>query len=209
MAGGIDGVNSDNASFGQVISSDRTRALRGALSGSGAAGKTSWSASGSISQGLNAFGARVNEFLATPQFTKVNLQAAVSRPIGKAWRIDAAAAGQATRDALPAAELITFGGARFGRAFGNDALAGDSGLGGSLKGSELYGFVDGGTVWINERAGGLLDGTEADLASAGGGVRFRVGKRMMLGVEAANTVDTIRPGDEDKWRVGFSLQSAF
>jgi hemolysin activation/secretion protein len=221
LSGGLDGVNSDNAFVGQVVSSDRTRALRGAASANGSIGKLAWATSASLSQGVDILGARVsNAAFAEPVFTKANLQAAASRTLGKDWRVQAAATVQASADRLPAAEMLSLGGAAFGRAFESGALSGDRGLAGSLelvrswtrlgpvKGAETYGFVDGGAVSFEDRPGLAL--SRYDLASAGAGLRFKVGKETLLGLEGAYKTDVIRDDIDDKdWRMSVSLQSAF
>ncbi len=68
-----------------------------------------------------------------------------------------------------------------------------------------YGFFDVGKIWNLKRTGG-----DADLASAGVGVRARVGDRATLTAEAARPL-TRTPYDRRKksWRPFFSLSTRF
>lgn len=217
LAGGLDAFNSDNALVGQTLSSDRTRTLRGALSIENTRGQTAWGASASISQGLSALGARVsNPALASSRFTKANLQVAATRVLDPNWRIQGALSTQLTTDRLPTSELMTIGGARFGRAFESGFASADSGLAGSIEvarkfgdpkeggSSEAYAFVDGGKLWFSDRPGFALRDTE--LSSAGGGVRLTVAKNTAIGLEAAKQ---LRGRQDDGWRLSVSLGSNF
>lgn len=215
-AGGIDGFNSDNALVGQILSSDRTRTLRGALSIENARGKTAWGASLSVSQGLNALGARVaNPILASERFTKANLQLAATRVLDPDWRVQGSITTQVSDDRLPTSELITIGGARYGRAFDSGIASADTGVAGAVEltrkfgdkppgqGTEAYAFVDGGKLWFTDRPGLALPDTY--LSSAGGGVRVNVSDAV-VGLEAARQVAG-REGDG--WRMSVSLGKNF
>ncbi len=217
LAGGLDGFNSDNALVGQTLSSDRTRTLRGALSIENSRGQTAWGGSVSISQGIDGLGARVsNPALASSRFTKANLQLAATRALNPYWRIQGAFSTQLTTDRLPTSELMAIGGARFGRAFESGIASADSGVAGSLEiarkfgnpkqggSSEAYAFVDGGKLWFSDRLGYVL--RDAELSSAGGGVRLAVAKNTAIGIEAARQ---LRGRQDDGWRMSVSLGSNF
>ena len=112
------------------------------------------------------------------------------------------AAGQYSRDRMPSVETFTLGGDDFGRAFEYSSVLGDKGIAGSaelawvpqaglpklLKGSTLYGFVDGGSTRLNPR--GAFGGQTATLASAGGGVRVALGSKGWVGLEEAKSLET-------------------
>ncbi|HWW63666.1 MAG TPA: ShlB/FhaC/HecB family hemolysin secretion/activation protein [Sphingomonadaceae bacterium] len=213
LSGGIDGLNSENAAFGSLIASERTRALRLAAGFSDQGPRHALSAGVTLSQGLDILGARVIAPLAETGFTKVNARAAIDRALGKKVVLRIRASGQTTRDRLPAAERFAVGGAEFGRAFDTAILNGDRGYAGlgelawrpiaakTLSGSELYAFVDGARVHIATR--GLLPGGDFDLASAGGGVRFAWRDKATIELEAARSIDRPYAGYGDAWR--FSL----
>jgi hemolysin activation/secretion protein len=76
-----------------------------------------------------------------------------------------------------------------------------------LKGSELYGFVDGGRAWVRERLP-YAAAASYSLASAGAGVRFLVRQKSSFGFEAAKAVDAPYPGQNKPWRVIISWHLA-
>lgn len=208
---GIDGLDSDNAAFGDLIASDRTRAAR--LSGSVADTRTrrSVSAALSVSRGLGILGARVAAGDAQTQFTKTTLSAAVDQAIGKRWVARLSASGQLNQGRLPAAERFAIGGEAIGRAFDTGLLTGDRGGGGlgeiayrplangRFATSEVYGFVDGGAIAVDARR--TAPAQSYTLASSGVGVRARYREKAELGVEAARSIDDPYAGDRDNWRM--------
>jgi len=215
-AGGLDGFNSDNALVGQILSSDRTRTLRGALSIESTRGQTAWGASVSISQGLDTLGARVaNPAVSSESFTKANVQIAATRVLGSSWRVQGSLSTQLSDDRLPTSELMTLGGARYGRAFDSGVASADMGVAGVVeltrkfddkpigKGVEAYAFLDGGKLWFTDRPGLTLEDTY--LSSAGGGVRVGISDAV-IGLEAARQV---AGRDGDGWRMSASLGKNF
>jgi hemolysin activation/secretion protein len=221
IAGGIDGVNNENALVGQLETSDRTRAARAAVTASWQKGPTALSVSGSLSQGIDGLGAEVADpTLSSVEFFKGNIRAGVTQTLGDRWRLVGAVSAQGSEDTLPAVELMSLGGGQFGRALETGAVSGDSGMAASLeltrsigqigpvKASEVYGFVDGGKLWVNDRPGVTL--TDFDVASAGVGVRVAVSDFASLGVEVAHAVDVAFDGvDEHDWRTTVSLGAVF
>ena len=219
---GMDGVDSENALFGQVVSNDSTRVVRASVQASNKVGKTTLAGGASFSQGLDALGADItNRTFASARFTKVSANAVATRPVGDDWRVTMSAKAQYSRNRLPGSELVSFGGDRFGRAFETGAVSGDSGIAAAVemartlrgetrfvKGSELYAFADRGQTWFTDRPGIALP--DRGFASAGAGLRIRLSEKSHLNIEAARPIDI--PGDEprqDDWRLAFSVRSSF
>jgi hemolysin activation/secretion protein len=215
---GLDGLNSNNANFGQVISNEHSRAVRAALGYVEVQPKRTISGGLTLSRGVDILGARVIEPLAETEYTKVNARANLDQAIGKRVVIRLRLSGQYSKDRLPAAELFAVGGEEFGRAFEIAVLTADRGVAGSAElafrplmqsktfgGTELYGFVDGAKVRLNPR--GTFPGATYDLASAGGGVRLAYTTKAAVFLEAAHPLDRPYAGYEKDWRfsVGWKL----
>lgn len=211
---GIDGLNSRNATLGNVIASEDTRAVRAAFGMSISQPRRSISFSGSVSRGIDVLGARVIMPLSEATFTKATATAGIVQAVGTRGAIRLTASGQYSRDRLPAAERFAIGGEALGRAFDTSLLSGDRG-GGALaevawrplqKGlfatSEVYGFGD--YAGVHSGARGPYLATSYDLASVGAGVRARYRAKAELGVEAAKSVDRPYPGYRGDWRVSVS-----
>ena len=208
---GVDGLDSDNALFGNLIATERTRAVRAAASWSVTRAKRSLSVAGSLSQGLAILGARVTAPTAETGFLKGTATLGIAQQIGKRLAARITASGQYSRDRLPAAERFSIGGEAIGRAFDTAILTGDKGAGGlaelayrplkrgKLAQSEIYGFADGGVIGVRPR--GVVSGANYSLASAGVGIRARYLEKAELGLEAARSVDDPYPGYADDWRI--------
>ena len=221
VTGAIDGLNSDNALLGQTIADERTRALRVALAYGKTGKKTSYSIGGTASFGLDGLGARVaNPAVSETDFRKFSGRAGVDQHISPRWVVRLRGTGQVTGDRLPAAELFSLGGDEFGRGFEAAVVTGDSGYAGSaemafvftqlperFKGSEIYGFVDGGKVFVHARPGFVK--TDYSLASGGFGGRLAVTKTSMLQLEAAKPLNDPFPGMDHSWRLIASVHSRF
>lgn len=201
LTAGLDGLNSDNALFGRTISREHTRALRVAAAYSHSAPKSAEQLSITLSRGLDVAGARV----ADPRFsdkTFSKLNAALSKVVfNDRTALRLAAAGQYSRDLVPASEKFAVGGAQFGRAFPSAAIVGDSGYavsveaalrhiakGSRFAGSELYGFADYGQVVQGRRSTLARDD---EVASAGAGVRVVVSRKGMIEIEAAKALNDV------------------
>lgn len=216
---GIDGVNSNNAAFGNVIANDRTRAARLAGSYAVADEVQNFSVTGTLSKGLDIFDARIGSLEASPTFTKLVGSATYERLLAPKLLARANATGQVTPSRVPAPELFAIGGPLIGRAFDTGFLTGDRGAGGfvelayrpltgpRLQTSELYLFADVATIAVAERS--LLPGQSFDLASAGAGGRLRIKDFVELGVEAAAVVDRPFSGYRDDWRLSFFYSLTF
>ncbi|MBV9842842.1 MAG: ShlB/FhaC/HecB family hemolysin secretion/activation protein [Sphingomonadaceae bacterium] len=212
----IDGTNSNNAALGSLIATERTRAARVALAYSDVEADSTLTLGGSASRGLDFAGARVTAPLADTVFTKLTARAEYDRAIGKHLVLRVRGIGQYSWQPLPAAERMVLGGPDYGRAFDTAILTGDSGYAGSGElawrpalprnwmGSELYGFVDGGSVHLLAR--GPFLPADYDLASAGAGVRLDYLQKGQLDLELAHSIDNPYPSYRDHWRfsVGWS-----
>jgi hemolysin activation/secretion protein len=206
----LDGLNSDAALLGVVISSDRTRALRLATGYSQVAATSVVTAGATVSQGLDILGARGFEGFTDTVFTKVNARATWDRQIGKRLIMRLRASGQYSDDRLAAAERFAVGGSEFGRAFDAAILSGDRGIAGlfelavrpalpkPMEGSEVYGFVDHARIGIRPRL--FFQGAGYDLASAGAGVRIAFTTKAWLELEGARNIDSPYPGYRGDWR---------
>ncbi|QDZ06652.1 ShlB/FhaC/HecB family hemolysin secretion/activation protein [Sphingomonas panacisoli] len=208
---GVDGINSDNAVLGNLVATERTRAVRLAASYADTREKRAIAVSGSVSKGLDVAGARVTAPFADATFLKVAANASAAQAIGKSGFIRLTASAQYSRDRLPAAERYTLGGADIGRAFDTAILTGDRGAGGVAElawrpiksdrfgQSEVYTFIDGGVLAVLPRGPGVR--TDYSLASAGLGVRARYRDKAELGLEAARSIKQPLPGRDDDWRL--------
>jgi hemolysin activation/secretion protein len=217
LTGALDGLNSSNAVFGQGVADERTRVLRGSAAWSRIKPRSALSASAVASAGLDDLGARALPGLADTDFRKLNLRAGVDRAIGSSFVVRLRAMSQSSNDLLPASEQVPLGGQEFGRAFEQAVVIGDYGKAGSaelgwrpqglpesIKGSELYGFVDGGTATRRPRPG--IAAQRYDMASAGAGVRVAVNTRTVVGLEGAYGFDPPIPGQDKSWRLGVSFR---
>lgn len=210
----LDGLDSTNAAFGSLISTERTRAVRAAAGYSQTDERRALSAGLTVSRGLDIFGARVPAVIGEPVFTKLNARVALDQAIGRRATLRLRAAGQYTGDRLPAAERFSVGGADFGRAFETGLINADRGYaalgelafrpvrGGRFATSEIYGFADYAAVRVLARPGFL--GRDFDLASAGAGVRLAWTDKAMIEVEAARSIDRPYPGYRSTWRISLA-----
>ena len=217
----LDGLNSTNAFFGQELSNEHTRTVRGALAYSLASTTTVLLISGTASFGLSALGAREDPLLAKADFKKFNLKLNYNHALGGQWVIRLDGAAQLTSDLLPASEQFSLGGEEFGRAYEASYLVGDEGYGASaelafvlprtppaLAGTELYGFADKGAVRYRSRLG--LPQEDLSLSSVGGGIRAPIRKHVVVGVEVARGLESPLPGiDGKRWRGIFNIRTAF
>ncbi|MCR5876560.1 hypothetical protein LRS10_21875 [Phenylobacterium sp. J426] len=222
LTAGLDGQDSDNAVYGQTFSSDHTRAARLSLSWSKQSARQADAISATGSWGLDILGADADARLTDDDFKKLNLYLGRDRALGEEWVARWRGTAQLSDGRLPAAEQLALGGEQFGRAFGSATLTGDYGAAGSfelgwsskslwprsLDGSELYGFVDWGKVWIRSRFDGLLPEQEHDLGSVGAGVRLNWRRKVVFNVEGAKAIETPY-GDDDPWKLLFGWRSLF
>lgn len=129
-------------------------------------------------------------------------------------------AGQKSSAPLLSSEEMGLGGARFGRGYEYSELTGDDAVAGSLElqftpelrtpiadNITFYGFYDIGAVWNRNAAPGF---ERLSLASAGGGIRFRLFEQLNASAELAKplTRDSSRGTDRDP-QFYFSLYNPF
>lgn len=214
---GIDGVNSDNAAFGSLIATERTRAAR--LSATYAAGeeKLSYRLHAGVAQGIDMLGADITPAIGELQYTKVTAEAGLTRQFGKSVYARINGGGQWTENALPANERFSMGGPRFGRAFDTALVNADRGFGlsiepawrpisaGDFSKSEVYVFADYVQGDVFSRSNG--DAITIDMGSFGGGVRAAYDDLGVLELEFARAYDQPVAGFDQDWRfsVGWRL----
>jgi hemolysin activation/secretion protein len=216
---GVDGVNSDNALFGNIFSTERTRAAR--LAGSFVAATEAYSLqlSATLSRGLDIFRADVGDTDAEVGFTKLSATAALELQLASRFFGRATAIAQYSKDRLPASELLAFGGAVIGRAFNTGIVTGDRGIGGVAElayrpiargpfaKSEIYGFGDAATLRFNERPS--VPSQKFNMASAGAGIRANYKERMQFGIEAAAVLNKPFADYDDEFRASFYYSILF
>jgi hemolysin activation/secretion protein len=138
-------------------------------------------------------------------FTKFTLLASRTQRLGADWSIFASVRGQYSEDNLPEDEEISFGGARWGRAFDYGEIEGDTGAAGQLElrytrtGLSLaeslqgYVFADTAATWV--RAG---EGEPDSMSSAGIGLRAAFAGGYRAGVETAVPLDRVPNGKDGR-----------
>lgn len=216
---GIDGVNSDNALFGNVFATEKTRALRASAVYVSASEQHNLTANVIASKGLDVFGAEVTQPNGEVGFSKINGGATFEHMLVPRLLGRVNATGQLSGDRLPAAELFSIGGPAIGRALDTGILTGDRGVGGfaelafrpvsaeDFQKSELYLFGDAGTLTIKRR--GPSPRQSFDLASAGMGARLKWKDRIQLGLEGARVLDRPFASYDDDWRASFYYSVLF
>ncbi len=145
-----------------------------------------------VTQGVDGFGSskkgarNLSRAEASPDFTKVTVQASRQQSITEDWSVLASASGQLASGPLYSSEEFGYGGQTFGRAYDASEMTGDRGVSGALEvqynkwsewkpvGLTPYGFYDVGKVW-NEDAG---QAKSAAGSSTGFGVRFAAPARL-------------------------------
>lgn len=188
VTGMFEARNGVNDAFGNMVSNDRIRALRGGLTYD-----TSDRFDGSdlmsaqVSQGVSWFnatdrGAGRGSIYGDPNFLKMNMDISRIQNLPNGFSFLTAATGQVASYALPASEQFALGGVGFGQAYDSGEISGDQGLAGKLElrygkavgyryldSFQLYSYYDIGSVFT--RAGAASTPKEQSLASVGAGVR--------------------------------------
>jgi hemolysin activation/secretion protein len=220
----FDGRDATQTTSLATLSDERLRTLRGSFSYTLVKGATRADIAIEASHGLDTFGASRNDATlltrpdARPQFSKVRLDAAVTRKLADRWDATLYLAGQHADGALVSVEEFGVGGARYGRAYNYSEITGDDGaaialevrytlanLTDWLKSVQIYAFVDGAMIW--NRASDPSALSEADLSSAGLGVRLTPVQGITAGIELAQPLsrDVAETGDRNL-RPFFTLQ---
>lgn len=217
---GIDGIDSSNATLGEIVANERIRAAR--LSAAYSSSGTDWALGLNLtaSFGLDALGATTaNPAFAQTVFRKLGTDVRFNWLVGPQWIVRLRAAAQLAFGPLPTSELYTIGGANFGSAFQSATAMGDSALAGAAEiayappqnlvpgGTEIFAFADDGGTWY--RARGPFAPQDFELASAGLGVRFPIGGKTKLELRAANGIVGDAPQERPgRWRFGFQFSFA-
>ncbi|MBS0538847.1 MAG: ShlB/FhaC/HecB family hemolysin secretion/activation protein [Proteobacteria bacterium] len=222
--GMVDVIDVDYTLAGIGVPGDSLRVLR---SGSAAVFKDGldgvWSATALASVGLDVASAVArNRAYAGPSFFKLNVDVQRIQPLGRHFALVLRAAGQMSGGTLPAAEVFSFGGRDFGRAFNVSESVADRGAAVSaelryavdwlgidrkLADPQLYVFADHG--WLSS-ADPLNAPVFAQASTAGGGVRVRAFQKYTGEIELAKALDaspidtSVRP-----WRVSFRVGTNF
>jgi hemolysin activation/secretion protein len=185
--------------------------------------KGTWGAAALASVGLDLAGAETaNRFSAAPSFFKLNLALERAQPIGKSFTFVARAVGQITSGTVPAAEVFTYGGREFGRAFNLSESFGDRGAAVSAElryaidwidflkdkaDPQLYVFADHGWLSSDDPRNAPLF-TQA--SSAGGGIRVIGFKKYTAEFEFAKALDATPIGVGGRpWRVSVRVGTKF
>jgi hemolysin activation/secretion protein len=219
-----DALNADNAELSDVLSDERTRVLRGALTYAvqDDAGDVSV-ASTTLSAGLNGLGARRGSAASgPPDFSKVIALLSREQQLPLSFILRVMALGQFSGTELPASEQFSYGGQQFGRSFDNGAVRGDRGFAISAElaypvqaawmpaftgGSEVYGFGDYGRVFnVAETA---IYKTDAG-SSAGFGARTKLLEKVTLDLSVDRTL--LQPREVSghaAWRLVFAVHGTF
>lgn len=185
----LDGIDSENYFLDTAFGGFRTRVVRLSATWSSLGRKSGYAVAGSVSQGLDALGARAFEGYSETGFAKANLQATAVTELGKTTVLKLTARGQHTRDKLPSTERFALGGEGAGMALRVGELTADRALAASAevswklpartkaagKGLTVFAYVDGALAHSVARPRFNLPARDYSLASAGGGVRAGFG----------------------------------
>jgi hemolysin activation/secretion protein len=176
-------------------------------------------------QGLGILGASqasdpyLSHYGASGEFATFNLAAMRIQALSDAWSVKLAGATQVASAPLLTSQQFYLGGAAFGRGYGSGEASGDNGVAGAfelrldhglnyawLKGFQLYGFLEGGTVWNY----GFAPRDGLSLASIGAGARIFLTDDLQAGVGVAFPLDYRSPDNPERHaRILFSLSNAF
>jgi len=215
---GVDALDTENAVVGQVVDTNRTRAVRAGLTYTDSNPNRVFSASVFSSLGFDGMGARVDPLFAEADFNKLVLRGSWSRLYADHFALRLNGQLQTSPSLLPASEQMAIGGDAYGRAFASAIAQGDQGAAGSLeiavlppestlpspfRGSEAYVFYDAGRVRLHERP--LLAESEDALSSAGLGGRIALGRRLTLTAELARGIELPDQETDDDWRLVYTL----
>jgi hemolysin activation/secretion protein len=210
--GMLDVIDVDYNIAGIGIPGDSLRVLRAGMTTAFRDGwKGTWGAAALTSAGLDLAGAETaNRFSAAPSFFKLNLALERAQPLGKSFAFVARAVAQVTSGTVPAAEVFTFGGREFGRAFNLSESFGDRGAAVSAELRYAIGWID----FLKDKADpqlyvfadhGWLSSVDprnapyfTEATSAGGGIRIVGFKKYTAELEFAKALDA-PPIDVGAW----------
>jgi hemolysin activation/secretion protein len=205
------------------IRDERIVTLATVIHGTGSLAKGRVRARMSVVQGLDILGAtaRGDPFASRPDaggvFTKLRFWTDYTRALGDGFSIQLGGEGQLASRPLPASEEIGLGGRFFLRGYDFREFAGDRGVAASgelrydfedlarpLSRAQLYAYADAGHV--SNLRGGFGGG---ELASAGGGVRIGINRRIDAGIELGVPLADGAGGRRPNPRLSFTLSTTF
>lgn len=175
--------------------------------------------SATLHQGLDAFDAQVeSRFAASPDFTRLELQARRNQRLTDRWSADLRLNGQLADGSLPASEQFPLGGENSVRGYEPAEWTGDRALNGSVEliyrpqltwsqDLQLYGFYDYGQIW---RASPLPAEFETVTAEACGlGTRISLPHDIALNLEAAKPQQRHADRDDPDWQIYGRVRISF
>jgi len=202
----LDGINSSNYYLDTAFGSYRTRVVRLGAGFSRADERNGYALGLVYSHGLDALGAQAFTGFSQNGFSKANAQAVVVHELAKKLSLKVTLHGQYSTSLLPVTERAVIGGPDAGRAFEIGILTGEKAATGAaelswalpvksrvLAGTSIFTFVDGALAGTVARPAYALPAASYSLASAGGGVRFKLLGKLTASVELA--VPVKRPSD--------------
>ncbi|TDW67147.1 hemolysin activation/secretion protein [Novosphingobium sp. PhB55] len=181
----LDGTNSTNYFLDTAFGGFKTRALRLGTVWSSIDKTGGYAISTSLSQGLDALGARPIEGYSDASFRKANVQLTAIKELTKAVSVKATLRGQYSGDRLPTTERFPLGGEGAGMAYRIGIITSDKAAAGSLelswrvagkpagatRGLTVFAYTDGALAHSYERPAYRLAAQDFSLATAGAGVR--------------------------------------
>lgn len=234
VRGSFDVINTDVEQNGAAFNSDHLRVIRAGGSYD-FADTLAWRpainfAAVEFSHGLDIFGSSqpgsilLSRPQATPDFTKVTIDASRQQPLTDKLGLLLAATGQYAANSLLSYEQFGFGGARFGRGYDPSQLLGDSGIAGKielqytespgltwLETCQLYTFYDAGRVF-DRGAGESGQSPRRSATSTGVGLRSNVTEWASGFIEFAQqlTSSAANPGESGNGsRLFFGIMTRF
>lgn len=181
----LDGTNSENYFLDTAFGGFKTRAIRLGTVWSSIDKTGGYAVSASLSQGLDALGARPIEGYSEAGFRKANVQLTAVKELAEAVSIKATLRGQYTGDKLPTTERFPLGGEGAGMAYRIGLITADKAAAGSLelswrvagkaaggsRGLTVFAYSDAALAHSYARPAYRLAAQDFSLATAGGGVR--------------------------------------
>lgn len=218
ISASLDGTNSQHYFLDIAFGGFRTRAIRMGATWS-AVGKTGgYGVSGTVSQGLDALGAKEIAGFSEAKFRKVNIQLTAVKDLGSGLSGKVTSRAQYTQDKLPTTERFSLGGEGAGMAYrvgtitADKAIAAGLEVGWKLKSGkglfnnfQIFAYTDGALAKSSSRQSIGIASKKYSLASAGGGIRISPIKGWTAQVQIAVPVKSPRDFYEKKPRFFFSV----
>ncbi|HUD27947.1 MAG TPA: ShlB/FhaC/HecB family hemolysin secretion/activation protein [Novosphingobium sp.] len=218
LTASLDGTNSENYYLDTAFGGFRTRAVRLGANWSSIGKSDGYGVSLSLSQGLDALGAREIEGYSKPDFRKANLQTTFVKELGARVAAKATVRAQYSPDRLPTTERFVLGGEGAGLAFRDGFLTADKaaaagaevswrilGKKADSRGLTIFAYADGALAHSYARPRYLLPAADYSLASAGGGARIAPIKGWVGTAQIAVPVKSPFDGMSKKARFFFSV----